>query len=64
MLLSGSRYLLLLSIYMTACSTSVQTEHKDSQCYYASYGGKVAKTSVEKEIQYNRCLRENKPYLR
>lgn len=49
---------------MTACSTPVQTEHKDSQCYYASYGGKVAKTSVEKEIQYNRCLRENKPYLR
>lgn len=63
MLPLGSRCILLLSVYMTACSSPAQIDHKDSQCYHSSYGGRVEKSSLEKEIQYNRCLRENKPYL-
>lgn len=54
---------ILLSLLITACSTPLQIEYKDSQCYHSSYGGRVEKSSLEKEIQYNRCLRENKPYL-
>ena len=59
----SSKNILIVSLFITACGTPAKIEHKDSQCYHVSYGGRLSKNSLEKEIQYNRCLRESKPYL-
>ncbi|GAB1649349.1 hypothetical protein Mh1949_24420 [Mannheimia haemolytica] len=48
---------------LSACADYQEYDKKDSKCYYSSYGSGEAKDSVRKRIEYNRCLRENKPYF-
>lgn len=54
---------LLPLIMLSACVNYQEYEKKDGECYYFSYGSGKAKDSVRKRIEYNRCLRENKPYF-
>lgn len=54
---------LLPLIMLSACADYQEYDKKDSKCYYSSYGSGEVKDSVRKRIEYNRCLRENKPYF-
>lgn len=57
------KYTLLIPILLSACTHSIERDRKDSQCFSSAYVNRHIKDSVHQKIVYDRCLRENKPYL-
>lgn len=57
------KYTLLLPILLSACTHSTGGDAKDGQCFSSAYMNRNIKDSVHQKIVYDRCLRENKPYL-